>query len=68
MLAEWQKHFVIQERMLKVNCSILTPEPVLKASGHVDKFADYMVKVIRLEHFDIIFCSTFSPSYSGQVI
>ena len=45
MLSEWQKHFVIQERMLKVNCSILTPEPVLKASGHVDKFADYMVKV-----------------------
>lgn len=45
LLAEWHKHFVIQERMLKVNCSILTPEPVLKASGHVDKFADYMVKV-----------------------
>ncbi|KAK4302842.1 hypothetical protein Pmani_025097 [Petrolisthes manimaculis] len=47
MLAEWQKHFVIQERMLKVNCSILTPEPVLKASGHVDKFADYMVKDVK---------------------
>lgn len=45
MMSEWHKHFVIQERMLKVNCSILTPEPVLKASGHVDKFADYMVKV-----------------------
>ncbi|KAG0720964.1 Glycine--tRNA ligase [Chionoecetes opilio] len=48
ILAEWHKHFVIQERMLKVNCSILTPEPVLKASGHVDKFADYMVKVSGL--------------------
>lgn len=47
MLTEWQKHFVIQERMLKVNCSILTPEPVLKASGHVDKFADYMVKDVK---------------------
>ncbi|XP_068250973.1 glycine--tRNA ligase isoform X2 [Palaemon carinicauda] len=47
MLSEWQKHFVIQERMLKVNCSILTPEPVLKASGHVDKFADYMVKDVK---------------------
>ncbi|XP_045596078.2 glycine--tRNA ligase isoform X2 [Procambarus clarkii] len=47
MLAEWQKHFVIQERMLKVNCSILTPEVVLKASGHVDKFADYMVKDVK---------------------
>lgn len=47
LLAEWHKHFVIQERMLKVNCSILTPEPVLKASGHVDKFADYMVKDVK---------------------
>ncbi|XP_076058192.1 glycine--tRNA ligase isoform X2 [Oratosquilla oratoria] len=47
MLAEWHKHFVIQERMLKVNCSILTPETVLKASGHVDKFADYMVKDVK---------------------
>ncbi|XP_069944950.1 glycine--tRNA ligase-like isoform X4 [Cherax quadricarinatus] len=47
MLAEWQKHFVIQERMLKVNCSILTSEVVLKASGHVDKFADYMVKDVK---------------------
>ncbi|MCL4132603.1 UNVERIFIED_CONTAM: hypothetical protein GTU68_040039, partial [Idotea baltica] len=56
LLAEWHKHFVIQERMLKVNCSILTPEPVLKASGHVDKFADFMVKdektgeCFRLDH------------------
>lgn len=47
MLSEWHKHFVIQERMLKVNCSILTPEAVLKASGHVDKFADYMVKDVK---------------------
>ncbi|KAK7070591.1 hypothetical protein SK128_018439 [Halocaridina rubra] len=47
MLSEWHKHFVIQERMLKVNCSILTPENVLKASGHVDKFADYMVKDVK---------------------
>ncbi|CAL4084888.1 unnamed protein product, partial [Meganyctiphanes norvegica] len=47
MLSEWHKHFIIQERMLKVNCSILTPEPVLKASGHVDKFADYMVKDVK---------------------
>jgi glycyl-tRNA synthetase len=30
--------------MLEVDCSILTPEIVLKASGHVKKFADVMVK------------------------
>jgi len=42
--------------MLEVDCSILTPEPVLKASGHVDRFADLMVKdeksgeCFRLDH------------------
>uniref|UniRef100_A0A6A7FPN5 Glycine--tRNA ligase n=1 Tax=Hirondellea gigas TaxID=1518452 RepID=A0A6A7FPN5_9CRUS len=56
MLEEWHKHFVLQEHMLSVSCSILTPEPVLKASGHMDKFADYMVKdtlsgeCYRLDH------------------
>lgn len=55
MMSEWHKHFVIQERMLKVNCSILTPEPVLKASGHVDKFADYMVKVNIFSYFKVDF-------------
>ncbi|CDF41030.1 unnamed protein product [Chondrus crispus] len=30
--------------MLELEASCLTPEPVLKASGHVDKFSDLMVK------------------------
>ena len=33
--------------MLEVDCSILTPEPVLKASGHVERFADLMVKDVK---------------------
>jgi len=44
LLAEWRRHFVLEEHMLEVECSMLTPEPVLKASGHVDRFADFMVK------------------------
>ncbi|GMT18898.1 hypothetical protein PFISCL1PPCAC_10195, partial [Pristionchus fissidentatus] len=44
MLSEWRKHFILEEGMLEVDCSSLTPEPVLKASGHVDRFADWMVK------------------------
>lgn len=43
MLNAWRQFFVLEEQMLEVDCSILTPEPVLKASGHVDRFADYMV-------------------------
>jgi glycyl-tRNA synthetase len=29
--------------MLEVSCTCITPEVVLKASGHVDKFADLLV-------------------------
>lgn len=40
----WRKHFVIEENMLEVDCPSLTPEDVLKTSGHVDRFADWMCK------------------------
>ena len=43
LLSEWRRHFVLAEQMLEVDCTVLTPEPVLRASGHVDKFTDYMV-------------------------
>ena len=38
------QHFVLEEGMLEVDCPCVTPEVVLKASGHVDKFTDLMVK------------------------
>lgn len=47
MLNVWRQFFVLEEQMLEVDCSILTPEPVLKASGHVDRFADLMVKDLK---------------------
>lgn len=56
ILSAWRSFFVLEEQMLEVDCSILTPEPVLKASGHVDRFADLMVKDVntgecfRLDH------------------
>jgi glycyl-tRNA synthetase len=40
----WRRHFVLEENMLEVDCPAITPEPVLKTSGHVDKFADWMCK------------------------
>lgn len=36
----WRKHFVLEEDMLEVDCTVLTPYEVLKTSGHVDKFSD----------------------------
>jgi len=44
LINEWKRHFVLEEHMLEVECSMLTPETVLKASGHVERFADFMVK------------------------
>ena len=39
----WRQHFVLEESMLEVECPVVTPEPVLRASGHVERFTDFMV-------------------------
>ncbi|KAI5465328.1 glycyl-tRNA synthetase [Mariannaea sp. PMI_226] len=41
---EWRNHFVIEENMMELDCTVITPEAVLKTSVHVDKFADWMCK------------------------
>ncbi len=52
----WRKHFVLEEDMLEVDCTMLTPDVVLRTSGHVDKFADWMCKdpksgeIFRADH------------------
>ncbi|KAF9331787.1 Glycine--tRNA ligase 1, mitochondrial [Podila minutissima] len=43
----WRKHFVLEEDMLEVDCSIMTPAEVLKTSGHVDRFSDWMCKDLK---------------------
>ena len=48
IISIWNKHFVKNEKMLKVKCPSLTPENVLIASGHIAKFADYMVKDVKI--------------------
>ena len=47
ILSLWRSFFILEEQMLEVDCTMLTPETVLKASGHVDKFADLMVKDLK---------------------
>ncbi|PYI22155.1 glycyl-tRNA synthetase, partial [Aspergillus violaceofuscus CBS 115571] len=52
----WRKHFVLEEDMLEVDCTMLTPHDILKTSGHVEKFADWMCKdpktgeIFRADH------------------
>ncbi|KAJ1855419.1 Glycine--tRNA ligase 1, mitochondrial [Coemansia sp. RSA 486] len=43
----WRQHFIIEEDMLEVDCSIMTLSDVLKTSGHVEKFADWMCKDVK---------------------
>lgn len=56
ILSLWRSHFIHEENMLEVDCTIMSPHDVLKTSGHVDRFTDYMVKdtltgdVYRADH------------------
>ena len=43
VLQRWRKHFIQEERMVELSCSIVTPYKVLKSSGHVDKFSDLLI-------------------------
>lgn len=47
LIAMWRQHFVVEEAMLELEATCLTPEVVLKASGHVDKFTDLLVKDVE---------------------
>nr|GMD50983.1 glycine--tRNA ligase, mitochondrial 1-like [Ipomoea batatas]GMD57849.1 glycine--tRNA ligase, mitochondrial 1-like [Ipomoea batatas] len=47
VLAFWRQHFVLEENMLEIDCPCVTPEAVLRASGHVEKFTDLMVKDVK---------------------
>ncbi|KAF8552639.1 glycyl-tRNA synthetase [Imleria badia] len=56
IIAEWRRHFIIHDHMLELDTTIMTPAPVFETSGHVARFADWMVKdtktgdVLRADH------------------
>ncbi|TCD67620.1 Glycine--tRNA ligase 1, mitochondrial [Steccherinum ochraceum] len=56
IISEWRKHFIIEDHMLELDTTIMTPAPVFETSGHVARFADWMVKdaktgdVLRADH------------------
>jgi glycyl-tRNA synthetase len=56
IISEWRKHFIIEEHMLELDTTIMTPASVFETSGHVARFADWMVKdtktgdVLRADH------------------
>lgn len=45
IIQQWKRHFVSgNENVLELQSAIITPKRVFEASGHLQKFADYMVK------------------------
>jgi len=40
----WRDHFILEEDMLELATTNLIFSEVLKTSGHVEKFADFMVR------------------------
>ena len=43
-LASWRQHFIVEESMLEMECTNLTPANVLATSGHVERFTDLMTR------------------------
>ena len=56
IIVEWRRHFIVEEHMLELDTTIMGPAPVFETSGHVARFADWMVKdtktgdVLRADH------------------
>ncbi len=46
----WKEHFVIREGFLLLDSPNIGPELMYVASGHADKFTDYMVKCKKCGH------------------
>ncbi|KAL7717352.1 glycine--tRNA ligase [Entamoeba marina] len=47
VLQLWRQHFTTYENFYEIETPILTPKCVLEASGHTNKFCDYMVKDVK---------------------
>jgi glycyl-tRNA synthetase len=47
ILNVWRSHFIIEDDMLEIDSTIMTLADVLKTSGHVDRFTDWMVKDLK---------------------
>lgn len=47
VLASWRNHFVVEESMLEMECTNMTPANVLTTSGHVERFTDLMTRDVE---------------------
>jgi len=47
LLQLWRRHFVMEENLFEIEDTCIMSEQPLKASGHVDRFTDLMVKDLK---------------------
>lgn len=47
LIQMWKNHFIVEEDLLEICCTTLTPQVVLKNSGHEERFIDWMVKDVE---------------------
>lgn len=56
IVAQWRQTFVVNEDILELDCTCLTPKVVLDVSGHTEKFCDFLVtnktgdECVRADH------------------
>lgn len=56
IIETWRRHFILEEDMLEVDSPMVTPYSVLKTSGHVERFCDFVAKdsvngeILRADH------------------
>lgn len=43
LIQKWKRHFIVEEDLLEISTTTLTPAIVLKHSGHEARFIDWMV-------------------------
>jgi glycyl-tRNA synthetase len=43
----WRALYVLQEGFMELSCPVVAPEPVFKASGHLDTFSDMYVECTK---------------------
>eukprot|EP00996_Jenningsia_fusiforme_P002044 NODE_288_length_2520_cov_94.125860_g265_i0.p1 GENE.NODE_288_length_2520_cov_94.125860_g265_i0~~NODE_288_length_2520_cov_94.125860_g265_i0.p1 ORF type:complete len:653 (-),score=139.37 NODE_288_length_2520_cov_94.125860_g265_i0:128-2086(-) len=46
-MALWRSHFIIEESMVEIETTAMTPEEVFVSSGHVERFNDVMTKDVK---------------------
>src|SRR3989338_6728771 len=46
LISLWRQHFILEDSLLEIDSSCMTPSVVFETSGHVARFKDMMVKDI----------------------